>query len=770
MTIANDESLMAIVVPLSYKGSPVSCDSMPDSENTVAKVFAGSRVVNWSIKGVNIDHANKKVVVYAIAMVPPDAFLPPGKGHFGTLTLLGDSCCTMLLDTTLYPPANNVQFVLTNAVSFYPVCRIDTCHIDRNNPPVIEQPDSLEGYVDSVVTYTISGTDPDGDVIQDTASINIIPGCGTYSITRTSGHGTSSGTWTINWKTQGCTACTTHRVIHDLTDVLGATAYCTTKVHLRRNRPPVIEQPDSLEGYVDSVVTYTISGTDPDGDVIRDTASINIIPGCGSYSITRTSGHGTSSGTWTINWNTQGCIACTTHRVIHDLTDVLGATAYCTTKVHLSQAGEPWPNHKMHFPQLPDLIGWDVNATMPKTLADDWQCSQYGWVTDIHFWGSWKDLDSNPYTDDFFTPMPMFRLSIHENIPATPDTPWSRPGKQVWSWVGEIPGIPSEPPSLEGWYDPNTDSVKCNDHVPYWQYDFVNMPDSFFQYKDRIYWLDISAVNIPLPYQWGWKNSRDHFMDDAVYTDNVPVGPWNPITEPPRCNWFDVYFNPTGFPQDMGSTNYYGNGWYRYEYWTNMWFYDNPFTYTRPKHIWLDFFIQPVGPMPYAEFAINWSTPAWDTLGMERPPLPGENEMLYIGRQIFPVVPGPNIIDYTLPYNPEWVSVDFLATDVMINGWIYHECIGTSLDLAFVITGHEGVLPVKCGDVNNDGILGLGDVVYLISYQYKGGPAPVPCKCVGDVNNDDIVGLGDVVYLITYQYKGGPAPNPNCCNPPWGCK
>ncbi len=431
-----------------------------------------------------------------------------------------------------------------------------------------------------------------------------------------------------------------------------------------------------------------------------------------------------------------------------------------------------WPNHKMHFPQLPDLIGWDVNATMPLILADDWQCSQTGWVTDIHFWGSWKDLDSNPYTDDFFTPAPMFLLSIHENIPASADTPYSRPGRQVWGWAGEILGVPSDPPTMESWFDPVTGFTNCNDHVPYWRYDFFvanayPQADSFFQYEGQIYWLNVSAVNIQPPYQWGWKNTTDHFMDDAVFSTNGPAGPWYPIVEPPRCNWFDVLFNSSGHAQDYGSTNYYGQGWYRYEYWTNMWFYDNPFTFERPKHIHLNFNIEPVGPGAYAEFAINWSTPAWDSLGMDRPPLPGENEMLYIGRQIFPVFPGPNTIDYMIPYNPEWVSVDFMATNVMINGWIYHECVGTSLDLAFVITGHEGAPPAKCGDVNNDGVIDVGDVVYLINYLFKGGLAPVPLRCVGDVNNDDVVDIGDVVYLINYLFKSGIAPSPLCCTPPW---
>jgi len=65
--------------------------------------------------------------------------------------------------------------------------------------------------------------------------------------------------------------------------------------------------------------------------------------------------------------------------------------------------------------------------------------------------------------------------------------------------------------------------------------------------------------------------------------------------------------------------------------------------------------------------------------------------------------------------------------------------------------------PFIRGDVNGSGVIELGDVVYLISYLYKNGPAPNPLLA-GDANCSGEVELGDVVYLITYLYKGGPPP------------
>lgn len=68
--------------------------------------------------------------------------------------------------------------------------------------------------------------------------------------------------------------------------------------------------------------------------------------------------------------------------------------------------------------------------------------------------------------------------------------------------------------------------------------------------------------------------------------------------------------------------------------------------------------------------------------------------------------------------------------------------------------------PFKYGDVNGDELIDLGDMVYLISYLYKSGPAPDPLLA-GDANCNGLVDLGDLVHLISYLYKAGPPPCPS---------
>ncbi len=61
------------------------------------------------------------------------------------------------------------------------------------------------------------------------------------------------------------------------------------------------------------------------------------------------------------------------------------------------------------------------------------------------------------------------------------------------------------------------------------------------------------------------------------------------------------------------------------------------------------------------------------------------------------------------------------------------------------------------GDINRDGRRNIGDALYIISYMFSGGPAPV-CREQADVNNDSKVNIADVTYYVTWVFQGGPAP------------
>jgi len=68
--------------------------------------------------------------------------------------------------------------------------------------------------------------------------------------------------------------------------------------------------------------------------------------------------------------------------------------------------------------------------------------------------------------------------------------------------------------------------------------------------------------------------------------------------------------------------------------------------------------------------------------------------------------------------------------------------------------------PIQVGEVTGDEVINAADVVFLIDYLYKNGPAPEPLM-TGDVNCDEVINSADVVYLINYLFKEGPSP----CNP-----
>jgi hypothetical protein len=170
--------------------------------------------------------------------------------------------------------------------------------------------------------------------------------------------------------------------------------------------------------------------------------------------------------------------------------------------------------------QPPDLgsTGMDVNATTngttPYLLADDFQCTSTGPITNITIWGSWKgDVLPGDATNVVFT------LSFHTNVPANMMAPWSMPGAIQWQRTFQ-PGqftCTVEGAGLEEWWmDPDMpyNALWPGDFTCY-RYDFtITSPPYFNQQgtttKPATYWLDVQAQPQGMAgtgAQFGWKTS-----------------------------------------------------------------------------------------------------------------------------------------------------------------------------------------------------------------------------------------------------------------------
>ncbi|MCJ7510439.1 MAG: hypothetical protein MUP14_06100 [Dehalococcoidia bacterium] len=202
--------------------------------------------------------------------------------------------------------------------------------------------------------------------------------------------------------------------------------------------------------------------------------------------------------------------------------------------------------------QLPDLTpsGLDVFASnkQPPTpppfyLADDFQCTQTGPITQIEFWGSWyHDMppQGNPNNVSF-------TLNIHSNVPGTP---FSHPSDSpLWTWVegtGECVATPEASGMPEGFYIPGPEMYEFPADYQVWRYTCtIASWKQFIQQgtpeQPVIYWLDVQAVYAdPNPQVlFGWKTSYQHWQDDAV---------WATGTEPGPFTWSELRY-PAGHPQ-----------------------------------------------------------------------------------------------------------------------------------------------------------------------------------------------------------------------------
>jgi len=202
----------------------------------------------------------------------------------------------------------------------------------------------------------------------------------------------------------------------------------------------------------------------------------------------------------------------------------------------------PCPDPKL-FVQPPDTSpnGLDVLASYSTILADDFVCTNTGWITNLVVYGSWSNDVDNPVAP--------ILIGVWTDVPRTNALYPSHPGRLVAQrWFG--PNDYSFVVALanEGFYDPNRDLVVAPDHQ-LWRYQFRTTND-FWQLgtpeKPRVYWLSVCMATTNQLF--GWKTSPVHVAapDAAVYGHVDPnwyaVGDWRPLHYPGVANQMDLAF------------------------------------------------------------------------------------------------------------------------------------------------------------------------------------------------------------------------------------
>lgn len=209
--------------------------------------------------------------------------------------------------------------------------------------------------------------------------------------------------------------------------------------------------------------------------------------------------------------------------------------------------------------QPPDLTenGVDV-ANIHVQLADDFQCTETGPITDLHLWTSFFH-DGTP--DGGLTSL-VFTLRLYADVPTDQQNPYSHPGDLLWIRTcapGTYQAARIAASTYEWWHNPGQDYWEYPGDSQVYQFDFiVPEEDTFVQKKGTIYWLGVTyEKSVPDQSVMGWKSSPNHWNDDACWLDGTI---WRELryggAHPLKGQSMDLAFAVTGIPGEESAWDF----------------------------------------------------------------------------------------------------------------------------------------------------------------------------------------------------------------------
>jgi hypothetical protein len=174
--------------------------------------------------------------------------------------------------------------------------------------------------------------------------------------------------------------------------------------------------------------------------------------------------------------------------------------------------------------QLPDSDGWGVNGDWggaePVMVADDWTAAVTAPVSDIHFWGGWKN-DAVGGAGNIL--IQIFNNDTSLGFPAPDECVWSRVITEG-QYTARLYQV-----QWQGFFDPRqADDWETHNHKELFQYNIPLIPSPFIQQAGLTYWLMISMdVQGGI---WGWNTAESVSGSSAVFWDIN--GEWTELMTP----------------------------------------------------------------------------------------------------------------------------------------------------------------------------------------------------------------------------------------------
>ena len=109
-----------------------------------------------------------------------------------------------------------------------------------------------------------------------------------------------------------------------------------------------------------------------------------------------------------------------------------------------------------------------------------------------------------------------------------------------------------------------------------------------------------------------------------------------------------------------------------------------------------------------------------------------------------------------------WIAIDQFATFGADASIIMLLCSDNTCSTILTRREFRVFYQQQRGDVNRDCAITSADIIHLVNYVFKSGPAPLPDEEAGNANCAGGITSADIIFLVNYVFKGGDPPLGQC--------